>query len=290
MNQQSIPSSRNINWQGHRGARGLLPENTIPAFIKALQYPVSTLELDVVVSADSQIIVSHEPWFSAELCSHPDGRPVTEQEQEQLLIYEMTYEQIKAYDCGLRGNPRFPDQQPLKVHKPSFMDMVSNVELHCQKHKRQPPKYNIELKSYAAWYNTRIPEPERFVRLMLEEIELLNIKERVNLQAFDLNILKAVHQQDSSIRLALLVENLEGAAANLAKLDFLPHFYSPHYGLLNEKEVAFIKSKGLQLIPWTVNDPHIMQRLIELGVDGIITDYPNFINDLQPPVSAVNTN
>ena len=280
MHSNKQKTSTTIDWQGHRGARGLLPENTIPAFIKALEYPVSTLELDVVVSADSQIIVSHEPWFSAAICSHPNGQPVTEEEQEQLLIYEMSYEQIKQYDCGQRGNEHFPEQQAMPVHKPSFMDMVSNVELHCQKQNISPPHYNIEIKSYPEWYNTRIPEPERFVKLMLEEVNLLNIKKRVNLQSFDLNILRAVYQQDSSVRLAILVDNLEGCAANLKKLDFVPDIYSPHYGLLNASEVECIKSNGMHLIPWTVNDKTTMRRLIQLGVDGIITDYPNYITDL----------
>jgi glycerophosphoryl diester phosphodiesterase len=135
----NTPSAKVIDWQGHRGARGILPENTIPSFIKALEYDIKTLELDVVVSKDKQIIVSHEPWFSEHICTKPNGEPVTEAEAKSLNIYQLTYEEIKTYDCGMRGHVRFAEQQPMKVFKPSFMEMVSNVELHCKKNNRPLP-------------------------------------------------------------------------------------------------------------------------------------------------------
>ena len=109
-----------IDWQGHRGARGLLPENTIPAFLKALEYPVRTLELDVVVSKDQRIILSHEPWFSEHICSKPNGQAVSASEAPTLKIYEMDYATIQSYDCGQRGNERLPEQQPLAVAKPDL--------------------------------------------------------------------------------------------------------------------------------------------------------------------------
>ncbi|MEL6867529.1 MAG: glycerophosphodiester phosphodiesterase family protein [Bacteroidota bacterium] len=273
-------TDRTIDWQGHRGARGLLPENTIPAFIKALEYPqVTTLELDLAVSKDSQLIVSHEPWMSAGICSKPDGSPVTKKEEKSLRLYEMTYEEIKTYDCGSRGNKRFPDQQPMQVYKPSFMDMVSNVELHCQKNKLPRPKYNIEIKSEPEGYGTMVPHPERFVQLVLDEIDLLNIKDRVNLQSFDINVLREIKKQDSTMVIAHLVENIKGFEANVRKLGFEADIYSPHYGLLNKSQIKKIHERGMLIIPWTVNDPKTMAKLIEKGVDGIITDYPNMIEE-----------
>jgi len=81
----------NIDLQGHRGARGLLPENTIPAFLKAMEFEVQTLELDLAIDVEGNVIVSHEPWMSAVICSHPDGSPVSEDEQKDLKIWEMTH-------------------------------------------------------------------------------------------------------------------------------------------------------------------------------------------------------
>ena len=100
--------AQTFDWQGHRGCRGLVPENTIPAFLKALEFPqVKTLELDLAVSKDHELIVSHEPWMSEGICTKPDGTPVLKAEAMSLKIFEMTYDEIKQYDCGSRGNARF---------------------------------------------------------------------------------------------------------------------------------------------------------------------------------------
>jgi glycerophosphoryl diester phosphodiesterase len=270
-----------FDWQGHRGARGLMPENTIPAFIRALQYPVQTLELDVAVSKDSQIIVSHEPFMSAEICSKPDGSPVMPEEAEKLLIYNMTYNEIKQYDCGKRPHPRFPDQQKMAVSKPSLMDMVSNVELYCQNNRRVKPHYNIEIKSKPSWDGTHTPRPEVFANMLWRELNLLQITDRVTIQSFDVRPLQVLHRLDPNISLAFLVENIDGLDKNLAKLGFKPTIYSPYYMLLNETTIAELKQKGIKIIPWTVNDAYAMKRFIELQVDGIITDFPNLIEEVQ---------
>ena len=270
--------SPNFDWQGHRGARGLMPENSIPGFIKALEFDgITTLELDVVISQDSQSILSHEPWFSEKICTKPDGSQIAEEEAKALLIYHMDYKDIKFWDCGSKGNERFPEQRSLKTYKPSLMDMVSHVELHCQKNNLPKPNYNIELKAYPDYYGKLTPHPPKFVQIVLDEIDLLNIKERVSLQSFDLNILKEIHKQDTTVATVFLVENTDGVASNLKTLGFTPTVYSPYYMLLNTAEVAIIKQNKMKLIPWTVNDKATMQKLINLGVDGIITDYPNLI-------------
>jgi hypothetical protein len=104
--------------QGHRGARGLLPENTLQGFEKALALGVTTLELDLAISRDGKVVVSHEPWFSSQICSRPDGTPVTEDEAQTLSLYALSYEEIARFDCGQRGHPSFPEQQPVAAAKP----------------------------------------------------------------------------------------------------------------------------------------------------------------------------
>jgi len=275
-NTRPMTTNKNIDWQGHRGARGLMPENTIPAFIEALKY-VRTLELDVCISKDKQVIVSHEPWFSAILTTKPDGQPVTEEEEKDLQIYQMTYEEIKRYDVGSRIHPRFPDQQLTKAHKPSFMEMVSNVELYCEKKMLRKPNYNIEIKSQPSYYDSLTPAPQAYVQYMLDEIDLLDIKSRVNLQSFDVNILNEIHRQDSTMKVAYLIEEPGNLDQQLALLDFKPHIYSPYYMLLNEDLIQKLHAKDILVIPWTVNEPEVMKRLVKSGVDGVITDYPNLI-------------
>jgi len=276
-NEHTPTPSADYDWQGHRGARGLLPENTIPSFIKALEFNVMTLELDVAVSKDKQIIVSHEPWFNHKICNKPDGTPVTEAEEKSLRIYDMTYEEIKTYDCGSRGNERFPDQQPMKVFKPSFMEMVGNVDLYCEQNNLRKPRFNIEIKSQPDYYDKMTPQPKEFVALMLNEIDLLGIKDRCNLQSFDFNILRAIRKVDKEISTAALVDNTKGIKANIDLLGYTPENYSPYYMLLNEDAINLAHEMGMKVVPWTVNDPEVMKKLKDLGVDGIITDYPNLI-------------
>ncbi|MFK7807753.1 MAG: glycerophosphodiester phosphodiesterase family protein [Saprospiraceae bacterium] len=277
MHTDTETTNKQIDWQGHRGARGLLPENTIPSFLKALEYDIQTLELDVAVSKDSKIIVSHEPWFSHHICKKPDGSAVKKSEEKELKIYEMTYEEIKSYDCGSRGNERFEDQKPMKVHKPSFKDMVKAVDEYCKKNGRALPNFNGEIKSQPNYYGIFSPSPRVFVKLMLKEINDLSIKDRVNLQSFDFNILREIKEQDAEISMAMLIDNTKSVAANLKDLGFTPPIYSPYYKLLNQRIIKEIHDKGMRVIPWTVNETLKMKQLVEQGVDGIITDYPNRI-------------
>lgn len=270
-----------FDWQGHRGCRGLMPENSIPAFLHALDYPIKTLELDVAVSKDQKIIVSHEPYFSHHICAKPGGAPVKETEADSLLIYEMTYDEIKKFDCGSRGNERFLEQKPMVVNKPSLEDVVIAVNAFCSYNKRDLPYYNIEIKSEPAYYGKATPPPADFVKLLLERIEVLGIKEYVCIQSFDVNVMLELNLQAPEVTNAYLVENLEGFEANMAKLDFTPDIYSPYFKVIDQELVSKVHQAGMRLIPWTVNEVKDMDNLIELGVDGIITDYPDRITDVR---------
>ncbi len=270
-----------FDWQGHRGARGLMPENTVPAFLKALEYPVTTLELDVVISKDGQVIVSHEPWMSHEICSNPDGSPVLDSLEESLRVLEMDYATIKTYDCGKRGNAKFPEQVPQAAHKPSLRDMVSTIEDHIFKKDRQPIFYNIETKSRPSWYDTLVPQPSVFVDILLKEIEELGIEKRTCIQSFDPATLRLVHAQKPEMTTALLVYNQDGVVKNVDSLGYVPTIYSPYYMLLIDDEIEQAHDMGMQVIPWTVNDLPTMLDLMHKGVDGIITDYPNLIEEAE---------
>ena len=279
-NTPSTMQSKEIDWQGHRGARGLLPENTIPAFLKALEYPkVKTLELDVAISKDRQVIITHEPWMSEHICTKPDGQFVSEAEAKTLKIYEMSYAEIKTYDCGLRGNARFPDQKAIATHKPSLKDMVKAADAKAKELERPLPFYDIEIKSQADYYGIFTPAPTDFVALILAELKELDLLERVTLQSFDLNILEAIHQQQAGIVTAQLVENTDSFQDNLQRLSFKPTIYSPYFEVINQQMVDEVHAQGMRLVPWTVNEVTDMRRLLFLGVDGIITDYPNRIEE-----------
>jgi glycerophosphoryl diester phosphodiesterase len=271
-----VTAPAGFDWQGHRGARGILPENSVPAFLKALEYPeVTTLELDLAVSKDNQLIVSHEPWFNPAICHLPNGDSIPRRDEGKYLIYQMTAAEIRGFDCGSWGNPRFPEQQKMKAYKPTLREVVEAARA-----KKTDIRWNIEIKSNPAWDGQRHPPVEEFARLVIAELKALGIEKNAVVQSFDVRALQAMHRQAPEIPLAFLIENLKGFDFNLEKLGFTPAIYSPYYQLVSKKLVRKCHAKNMKLIPWTVNDVPAMHGLIHLGVDGIITDYPNRIGEV----------
>ncbi len=275
----SASMAQTFDWQGHRGCRGLMPENTLPAFQKALDLGVTTLELDVVISADRQVVVSHEPYFNALFTTKPDGSPVAKSDEKALNLFKMPYAEIRKYDTGQRGNASYPDQQKIAAYKPLLRDMLAVAEAHARKMGRPLPRYNVEIKSEEKEYGVSQPPVAEFCALVYNELKALP-PERLTVQSFDFNVLKHWKQETDAgrfspkIGLAALV-NVQGPEAVVKELGFKPAIYSPYYVLLTKGRVEEAHGLGLKVIPWTVNDADKMQKLKDWGVDGIITDYPD---------------
>jgi glycerophosphoryl diester phosphodiesterase len=194
-----------------------------------------------------------------------------------LKIKDLTYEEIKKFDCGSRAHPRFPQQQKMAVHKPSLWDMVQAVKEHCRQQNRPLPYFNIEIKSHPSGDGLFTPPVEEFANLLLHEIEALGIAGLTCIQSFDVRALQAVKKQKSAAITALLVENKDSFQENIGRLGYQPEIYSCHFKLLRKKHVKKLHAKGIRVIPWTVNTAEDMRKLVKWGVDGIITDYPNLI-------------
>lgn len=267
--------SQELDVQGHRGARGLVPENTIPAFIRALKEGVTTLELDVVITKDKQVVISHEPYMSASICSKPNGQPVTNSEMEQFNIYQMTYAEVSRFDCGIRGNSRFPEQQKMAVSKPLLVDMIKQVEDYLAEKGLPKIAYNIELKSTPKGDGISHPQIEEFADIVQAVLDQVLTNNRYTIQCFDFRVLKYYHQKYPDVDLVALVENMKGVKGNLKELGFVPEVYSPYHALLSRKDIEICHQEGMKVIPWTVNDRDRMEKLVNWGVDGIITDYPD---------------
>ncbi|PWL24562.1 glycerophosphodiester phosphodiesterase family protein [uncultured Roseivirga sp.] len=267
--------SQELDVQGHRGARGLVPENTIPAFIRALEEGVTTLELDVVITKDKQVVISHEPYMSASICSKPNGQPVTNSEMEQFNIYQMTYAEVSRFDCGIRGNSRFPEQQKMAVSKPLLVDMIKQVEDYLAEKGLPKIAYNIELKSTPKGDGISHPQVEEFADIVQTVLDQVLTNDRYTIQCFDFRVLKYYHQKYPDVDLVALVENMKGVKGNLKELGFVPEVYSPYHALLSRKDIEICHQEGMKVIPWTVNDRDRMEKLVNWGVDGIITDYPD---------------
>lgn len=264
-------AQKSFEKQSHRGGRGLMPENTIPAMKLALDYG-TTLEMDISFSKDKKVLVSHDQWMNNLFVLGPDGKEIAK--GKDLNIYQMKYAEIKKYDVGSKFHKAFPQQKKMKVHIPLLSDLIDSAE-HYAKVKNYPaPLYNIETKMREKDDNLYHPEPKEFVKRLMCVIKKKNIQDRVTIQSFDTRSLEIIHKKHKNIQTAFLVSsgNLD---ANLKKLSFKPDIYSPAYKLVTPQLIAECKKLGIKVLPWTVNTKEEIENLKTMGVDGIITDYPN---------------
>jgi glycerophosphoryl diester phosphodiesterase len=254
-----------------------MPENTIPAMRRALALDVTTLEMDAAISQDKQVLLSHDPFMNADFVYRPDGQPLTKEEGKALRLYSLSYAEIRRYDVGSHGNPNFERQQHLRTYKPLLAEVIDSAEAYARRTHRPAPYYNIETKTTPAGDGTNHPAPDEFVRLLLAVITQKGVQSRVIIQSFDPRTLEVVHRTQPQLRTALLVDNPDGLTQNLARLSFQPSIYSPAYKLVTPALVQACHQQRLQVIPWTVNTPAEATQLLALGVDGLITDYPDLL-------------
>ena len=274
---------RSIDWQGHRGCRGLYPENTIQAMLKAIDLGVSTLELDVVITKDKQVILSHEPFMSAEISTNPEGKSITAAQEKTNNIYQLDYADVQTWDVGLKPHPRFPQQEKTPAKKPLLADVIDAVEAYIRMHNLAPVQYNIETKSDPEGDDSYHPKPAEFVNLVLAVIQGKGIAPRTIIQSFDVRTIQLVHAQYPEIKTAFLVENTSAKKlkTQLNALGYIPTIFSPAYQFVDQKLVNSCHKKGMHVIVWTVNTLPEMQKMLDLCVDGIISDYPNLFSALK---------
>jgi len=263
--------------EAHRGGRGLMPENTIPAMLNGLVLGVTTLEMDAVITKDKQVILSHEPFFNHEITTTPGGGFIEEKDEKKYNVYSMSYAETQQYDVGLKPHPRFPRQQKIKTSKPLLGQVIDSAESFARNNRRPAPFYNIETKTQALTDNLFHPAPEEFVSLLMKVIREKGISDRVIIQSFDPRTLQIVHRDYPNIKTALLVEDFDkrSPGEQLKQLGFTPTIYSPAYTLINDELLKECHQKNMKVITWTVNTKSEILRLKQLGVDGIISDYPD---------------
>ncbi len=267
--------------QGHRGCRGLMPENTIPAMLKAIELGVTTLEMDIVFTKDKVAILSHEPFFNHDITTGPDGKYIEEEAEKKFNIYQMSFEETQQYDVGLKPNPRFPNQQKMKATKPSLASLIDSVENYLTIHHLAKVDYNIETKTNPKTDNMYHPAPAEFVEQLMQVIKSKGIENRVIIQSFDFRTLQVLHSNYPTIKTALLTEDFtkRNLETQLEMLGFTPTIYSPAHLLVTKALVEACHAKKIKIIPWTVNSVAAINKLKRLGVDGIISDYPDLLNE-----------
>jgi glycerophosphoryl diester phosphodiesterase len=283
--------------QGHRGARGLAPENTIAGFARALAIGVTTLELDLVITRDGVVVVSHDPHLNPDLTRGSDGAFIA---AKGPAIHSLTFEELQRYDVG-RIKPgtayakRFPEQQPVDGARiPALTEAFDLVK----RSGADRIRFNIETK-IAPTSGADTPDPGTFAKAVATLVQDTGLVSRVTVQSFDWRTLAAMRKLAPEIERACLTieadgeDNIQrgkpGPSAWTAGLDVddlggsVPRLvqdagcavWSPYFRNVTADMLKEAKALGLKTIPWTVNEPADMQRLIDLGVDGLISDYPD---------------
>lgn len=267
--------------EGHRGTRGLMPENTIPAFKKAIDIGVTTLETDVVISKDRNVVISHDIYFHQDFTTTPEGDFLDAKEAQQRLLYNMTYDSIRKYDVGIKSHKDFPKQEHLPAYKPLLAEMIDSVENYCRR-KGVSVDYNIELKTNATYDGTKQPPVEETVDMIMQVLKSKKIYGRYYLQSFDFRPLKILHQKYPEVVTAVLIAGSEKRTLTqqLTDLGYVPEIYSPSFNLVTKELIDECHKRNMKIIPWTVNTTDDIKRLKNWGVDGIITDYPDYFSPL----------
>lgn len=264
---------------GHRGCRGLLPENTIPAFRHALALGVDVLEMDVIISADEKVVVSHEPWLNPNICLDPAGHIIERTHPPRFNLYQMPYHLIRQCDCGQLRHPDFPAQQSQPAHKPLLSEVLSAVAAATSQLGRPPVRFSIEIKSTPEGDGIFHPAPAHFLALVLKELMDAQVLACTTLLSFDARILQLAHQHQPSLATCLLLEEDQAWLPGIRNLGFVPTTLGPDFCTVTTLAVQQLRATfpGLRLVPWTINNPTDMQYLISLQVDGITTDFPNLL-------------
>jgi glycerophosphoryl diester phosphodiesterase len=264
-----------IDVQAHRGGAGLMPENTIPAMQNALDLGVNTLEFDLHLSQDGQVVVSHDNHFHPRYSTRPDGTLIQEEDPKEYL-YTMPYDSIAKYDVGQRFVERWPGQVKMAVSKPLASELIDFAEGYA----KTPVNYNIEIKSWPGeGEGTLWPEYHVFCDTCVPLLLSKNLGSRLIVQCFDTRALNYMHATWPELTLSYLTEDYDGGdiEALLQNLDFIPRWWSPESSVVTPENVAWCHAHGIGVVPWTVDDPAEMRRLVDCGVEAIISNYPDVL-------------
>jgi glycerophosphoryl diester phosphodiesterase len=271
------PSFPAFDTEAHRGGRGLMPENTIPAMLNAIDYGVTTLEMDTHISADGKVVLSHDEFVNPLFTLSPQGKEITAAEAPKFALYKMKYADIAKFDVGSKYFSNFPQQKKMKVSMPLLSDLIDKVQGYLKASGKPQVFYNIETKCTEKDDNIYNPVPEVFVKLLMDVIEKKKISQWVVIQSFDKRTLQVLNKKYPHIRTSYLIQNKNTVAENLTDLGFTPFVYSPNYKLLSAELIKECHARGMKVIPWTVNTKEEIIQIKAMGVDGIISDYPDLL-------------
>lgn len=255
---------------GHRGFRGVYPENTLVGFQKALQLPIDGIELDVVVNKDHELVISHDPFFQKEFCLDSTGAKI--KNEKEFNIYELSQEEILRFDCGSLKKPKFEEQKVISQYKPLWKEFKELNELDSAH------TILFEIKSVKADYGKSQPFPDEYAKLVVTELAVYPFSSNIVIMSFDPAILNEIHKISDDYRMVLLTyKPINTIKRTLKKLNFTPYAFGMFHSTINHHIIDQLHDKGLKCFAWTVNEQNEADRLHRLQIDALITDYPDRI-------------
>ncbi len=268
-----------VDVEAHRGGMGLYPEETLAAMLNAVDLGVNTLEMDLCITADKKVILSHDKEFHPRYASHPDGTPVVEGEPATWL-YQLPYSEIQKWDVGVRYNPAWPEKHCVPACKPVAREVIEAVEAYTKSIGHYPMHYDIEIKSDPTSADgvegENWPDYKEFTDRCVAMLDSLNLGDRLMIQCFDERTLNYINEKYPGHTLAYLTEGYQkDFDAFMAELDFTPQWLSAPHENITPELVEKAHAAGLKVNTWTVDDPAEMRRVIDAGVDAVISNYPD---------------
>lgn len=267
--------------EGHRGTRGLMPENTIPAMKLAIENGANIIELDIQISKDNQVMVAHDPHINPQISLLPNGAEIPAADKDKYLLHQMPYDSIRKFDVGSKFHEGFPKQKKFSTYIPLFGELIDSVEHFTREKGYEPVVYNIEIKARPDKDGEYQPVPATLVDLVMDVVNSKDIGNRFYIQSFDIRQIQEVHKRYPGVVTGFLTgDNKKSLEDNLRAIGFTPDIYSPSYKLATPELVQQAHAHGMKFVPWTVNTLEEMKAMKAMGVDGIITDYPDLFSEL----------
>lgn len=268
--------------EGHRGTRGLMPENTIPSMKKAIEDGANFIEVDIQISQDKKVLIAHDAHINQKIFLLPNGEEIPEEDKHKYALFQMPYDSIRKFDVGSKEHPDFPQQKRMKSYIPLLGELIDSVEQFTKAKDYAPVIYNIEIKAQVDKDGVLQPPPAELIDLVMEVVRSKDIGNRFYIQSFDVRQIQEVHKRYPDVVTGFLTSKKDRTLEeNLAEIGFIPDIYSPQYKLTTKELVDAVHAKGMKFVPWTVNTLEEMREVKAMGVDGIITDYPILFRELE---------
>ena len=248
---------------GHRGCRGVYPENTIEGFKKAIEFGVDGIELDVVVNKNQELVISHESYIDTSYCL------TNKIDNESLNIYKMNISEIQDIDCGSKFVKEFPNQLKVKEKKPTYKEF-----------KKELIDYQgdilFEIKCDYDLVNEYFPDYEKYAKIIFEETRFSRHFDNIYFMSFDYRILNELFKIMPNSKYIYLSSNKE-FEKQMKLLNFEPFGVGIDFNIISQKIIDLVHKKKQVIYGWTINDEENSKSLTSMGLDGVITDYPNII-------------